>query len=170
MTTALAHLAMHFRPTYELITSAREFVTQFYDSILDDPDATSRVALTAQELLENATKYSTDGSTTLEIDVTSEGAGHVLSVRTSNGATPEHLAELQRRFETMQQSNDAFGYYTDLMVRTAKVDDGSGLGLARVWAEGEMDVRCNIVGTEATIIARTNVGLRSDPLGHWPRA
>jgi hypothetical protein len=170
MTAALAHLTMHFRPTYELITTAREFVTRFYDAILDDPDATSRVALTAQELLENATKYSTDGATTLEIDVTREGAGHVLSVRTSNGADPEHLAELQRRFDTMQRSSDAFGYYTDLMVRTAKSREGSGLGLARVWAEGEMDVRCNIVGTEATIIARTNVGLRKKPVGHRPHA
>jgi hypothetical protein len=161
MIPARAHLTMHFRPTFALISSAREFVTQFYDTILDDPDATSRVALTAQELLENATKYSTDGSTTLEIDVTTEGNEHVLSVRTCNGAAPEHLAELQRRFETMQQSGDAFGYYTDLMVRTAKTLEGSGLGLARVWAEGEMDVRCNIAGTEATITARTNVSLRN---------
>src|SRR4249919_3670711 len=114
MTSAIAHLTMHFRPTFELITSAREFVTQFYDSILDDPDATSRVALTAQELLENATKYSTDGSATLDIDVTIEGTSHVLSVRTCNGAKPEHLAELRRRFETMHGSGNAFGYYTDL--------------------------------------------------------
>ncbi len=170
MTTGLAHLTLHFRPTYELITSAREFVTQFYDSILDDPDTTSRVALTAQELLENATKYSSDGSTMLDIDVTSDGAAHVLCVRTSNGTNAEHLIELQRRFEEMRKSGDAFAYYTDLMVRTAKSRDSSGLGLARVWAEGEMDVRCSIVGMEATIIARTNVGLRSRPFGHRPNA
>ena len=170
MTDALAQLTMHFRPTFELISSAREFVTQFYDAILVDPDTTSRVALTAQELLENATKYSTDGATSLEINVTSEGDGHVLSVQTSNGANPRHLAELQRRIETMQQSGDAFGYYTDLMMRTAKAVDGSGLGLARVWAEAEMDIHCNIVGTEATIIARMNVALRDDSLGHRPLA
>src|SRR5205814_1216481 len=108
MTAAVAQLSMYFRPTFEMIASAREFVTKFYDEILDDPDATSRVALTAQELLENATKYSTDGATTLEIDVCKEGAGHVLSVRTSNGASPEHLAELERRIQTMQRSGDPF--------------------------------------------------------------
>jgi hypothetical protein len=163
MIDALGHLSMHFSPTFDLITTAREFVMQFYDAILDDPDATSRVALTAQELLENATKYSADGTTILEIDVTKEESGHVLSVRTSNGADPKHLSELQRRFDAMDRSKDAFGYYTDLMRRTAKDEEVSGLGLARVWAEAEMDVRCSIVGREATITARTKVGLRPRP-------
>jgi hypothetical protein len=150
---------MHFSPTFELISSAREFVSLFYDAILDDPDATSRVALTTQELLENATKYSTNGSTVLQIDVTREESGDFLSVRTSNAATAVHLHELRRRFDAMHQSADPFVYYTDLMLRTAH-HENSGLGLARVWAEGEMDVRCNIVGSEATITARTKVGLR----------
>jgi hypothetical protein len=153
---------MHFSPSFALISSAREFVAQFYDAILDDPDATSRVALTTQELLENATKYSSDGSTVLQIDVTRDESGHVISVRTSNDTTPAHLSELQRRFDDMNRSTDAFGYYTDLMVRTARRPEVSGLGLARIRAEGEMDVRCNIMGSEATITARTRVGLRAN--------
>jgi hypothetical protein len=161
MTRSFGHLSMCFSPSFELISSAREFVAQFYDAILDDPDTTSRVALTTQELLENATKYSTTGSTVLQIHVTREESGHFLSVRTSNDATPDHLGELQRRFDDMQRCADAFDYYTDLMLRTARASETSGLGLARVWAEGEMDVRCDIVGSEATITARTRVGVRT---------
>jgi hypothetical protein len=44
-------ILLSFRPSVGLISSTRRFAGDFLGSLLQDPDATSRVALTIHELL-----------------------------------------------------------------------------------------------------------------------
>ena len=152
-------VALTFRPTYELVSAAREFISSLYETILTDPSASSRLGLTTHELLENAMKYSTDGRATLEIEICRKNGQDLICLRISNQAEAGHLVRLQELFEGMHRSESAFTYYTDLMKRNAK-RVGSGLGLARIWAEADMIMSCEIAGEMATIVAQTAVEVR----------
>jgi anti-sigma regulatory factor (Ser/Thr protein kinase) len=149
------YFELTFRPNVELISVVRRFVSSFYEQILSDPDATSRIALATHELLENATKYSTDGETTIRIEVTATCAA--IRIRIWNRTHREHIGILRERFEEMVQSPDPFAYYQLLMGRTAKRRDGSGLGLARLRAEADMELSCEIEDDRVCIVADTHV-------------
>ena len=82
-----------FRPSVYLISLVRRFVEEFYEKVSSDPNVVSRLALTTHELLENAAKYSSDGSTSLYVEVDAKH-NHVL-VRTTNPATAQNLAALE---------------------------------------------------------------------------
>lgn len=137
----------------------RRFVSEFYDQTLADPDATSRVALATHELLENAVKYSRDGRASVRIEVTNEGSRARVRIRTRNRASPEDAALIRRTIAEMS-ATDANVYYLNLMRKNASRLDGSGLGLARIHAEAEMDmsVACGRNGT-ITVSAETEVML-----------
>ena len=148
-----------FRPNIELITSTRRFVAELFDSVLTDPDAVSRVALTIHELLENTLKYSIDGMVCLEVTVTDLDNRKIVKVCASNRARPDQLAELRRRIDALRETHDPMGFYVSMMIDSAGREDGSGLGLARIRVEGEMDLAYSINGDVITITAATPVEL-----------
>src|SRR5262249_37516736 len=57
-------------PRPSLASTARRFVHELCNSLLTDPDASSRVALATHELIENLSKYSCGGPTTLDVELT----------------------------------------------------------------------------------------------------
>jgi hypothetical protein len=152
---------LNFRPNFELISIVRRFVSDFYDKMLGDKDAVSRVALATHELLENAVKYSSDGGTALSITVAHEEAGSVISIRISNRSTRENIEAVSALFEEMKAFPDPFLHYQSAMERTAKRKEGSGLGLVRVRAEGEMTMSYTIDADCVCIVAQTSVGRAS---------
>lgn len=152
---------LHFRPNVELVSVVRRFVSDFYERILADADAVSRLALATHELLENAVKYSVDGSTSLSITVTHGDADRCVSVRIWNRATPANISIVEGLLQGMAESTDAFVYYQNLMMKSVKAKDGSGLGLARVHAEGEMLMSHTVKGDEICIQADTHVLTRT---------
>jgi hypothetical protein len=135
-------------------------VCEFYRSVLADPDASDRVMLAAHELLENAAKYSSDGLGHLEIELTERAGQPLLRIRTSNRARPDRLGELRRFFEESCRCADAIALYDQMIVRSAARTEGSGLGLARVRAEGEMDLSYSVEGDRVTITAETAVQVK----------
>ncbi len=135
-------------------------MTDFYEQLFDDADAVSRVALATHELLENVVKYSSDGRSHFEIELVEEGKGNVVRIRARNRTTPERAHELQRLIAEIAQCSDPFQMYQQFMRRSAlRQDGGSGLGLARIRAEAEMDVRCDVSGDEVTIVVEGPVTL-----------
>lgn len=151
-------MELAFRPTIDLITTARRFVADFYERAIDDPDTISRVAMAAHELLENAVKYSCDGSAHVRIEVKDEpGEGRFVRIETRNRLVPEKQRELQERFDEMQGYADPFEYYQLAMERSCTLTHGSGLGLARIRAEGEMVMSCEFEAGEVCIRATTKV-------------
>jgi hypothetical protein len=159
--TTSAVIRLDFQPYVELISSARRFVSDFCDAYVSDPDAVSRVALTTHELLENVVKYSSDGITTMEIELSAETEGEaLLRIRARNRAAPERVEELVRLVSELEAAEDPLAMYLQVMMQSATREVGSGLGLARIRAEGEMDIHCDVEGDEVTIVAQTLVPMR----------
>ncbi len=149
-----------FRPNVELISIVRRFVSDFYERMIEDADTVSRIALATHELLENAVKYASDGVTFLSITFEPAETSSVVSIRLCNRANAEQIAELAAIFEEMTRHEDPFAQYQVAMARSAKRKVGSGLGLVRVRAEGEMTMSHTIEDDKVTILAQTNVGAR----------
>jgi hypothetical protein len=142
-----------FRPSVDLISLVRRFVADFYQRVLQDHDAASRLALTTHELLENAAKYSSDGEAMLCVTVDRKG-GTVL-VRTTNRATSAQRDTLRACFDEIATAPDAAALYMQMLQRSAVQTSGSGgLGLARIWAESEMALNLAVEGDNVVIRAQ----------------
>ena len=98
------------------------------------------------ELLENAVSYATDGESRLTIQVDSRPDVRLVEIVTHNRTDPAHRDHLAKAFSDMARTRDASQYYQAAMRHTAKRGTGSGLGLARIWAESEMEVSCQSRG------------------------
>ena len=77
-------------------------------------------------------------------------------MRASNRATPEQAAELTRRIDALLGASNPTEFYVGLM-RESALRDGSGLGLARIRVEGEMQLSLTLDGDQVTISATTQV-------------
>jgi hypothetical protein len=141
-----------FRPSVDLISIVRRFVSEFYSHVVEDADAAGRLALATHELLENAAKYTTTGETSLYVEL-DRGAGAV-TVRTRNRTDAARIAILMRSFEESAATPDAAVFYNKVLRRSALEKEGSGLGLARIRAEGEMALTLNIDNDTIEIHAR----------------
>jgi two-component sensor histidine kinase len=147
---------LYFRPCVDLISLVRCFVADFYTKAVPDPDAAQRLALTTHELLENAAKYSADGEAAILVEL-QPGTGAV-SVRTANRATGAQIAALQSAFAEISTAPSASAYYAEAMRRTAVKRSGSGgLGLARIWAESDMQLELLVEGDRVEVHARGHV-------------
>ncbi len=152
----VAYVEVSFRPNVELISVVRRFVSDFHARMFKDADATSRVALATHELLENAVRYSKDGETRIRVEVlNADPRSQVAAIRTWNMATPDHVEAVKTLFKEMDSNADAFNHYQTLMRRTAKVVGGSGLGLARVRAEAEMELTFEVQDGILSVGAKT---------------
>jgi two-component sensor histidine kinase len=148
-------LRLSFRPTATLITSARRFAGDLLGAVLRDPDSTSRITLTIHELLENTLKYSTDGQALLHVSVEDGDDGRRrVEVVSRNRATPEQASDLGRRIHALSVADDLMEHYAGLM-RDGAQRSGSGLGLARIRVEGEMQLSCALEGDSVIVSART---------------
>jgi two-component sensor histidine kinase len=155
---APAQFELNFKPNVELISLVRRFVSEFYDRVLTDRDAVARLALATHELLENAVKYSIDGATSLSINVDRLPTGAVVSLKISNRGEADHLGAVVGFFKELDDFKNPLDHYQHVMERTLALTEGSGLGLARVRAEGEMLMTYEIEGDRVTIQASTAVG------------
>jgi two-component sensor histidine kinase len=151
---------LRLSPRLDAITAVRRFVSEFYAPVLNDDDLTSRMALATHELLENAVKYAASGEAELDIAVEPGAEGDCVVIRTSNRATPERLRVAIDAFAEMSRNEDPFVYYQQVMRRSARRQEGSGLGLARIRAEAEMALSCDVADERLTITARCVAGVR----------
>jgi len=144
---------LRFQSDVNMVPSVRRFAADFCASFLRDEDGVSRVALVAHELLENAAKYALERETTFAIELLSDqgGVGPHVQIRLSNRASPENIALLRRMIADMD-ANEPLQHYLELMRRTLPSTD-SGLGLARIRAEGEMSLSLDVRGDLITLVA-----------------
>jgi two-component sensor histidine kinase len=132
-------------PNLELIHIVREFIERLCARLLKDPDVSSQVAIAAHELIENAVKFSIEGSPELHLELELHHGTRLVTVSTVNRADPARLREIDGILREISEVNDANDYYRKLMVRSVARDDGSsGLGLGRILAESNMDITGSI--------------------------
>ena len=113
--------------------------------MLEDEDAIFRVAMTAHELLENAAKYASDGKARLELNVTRATKARSCGCRHQQLDAGAHR-QLGACYAEMNAAKDAMAHYFSLMRLNAKAGALSRLGLARVRAEGEMEIEVDVRG------------------------
>ena len=136
----------------EMLTTIRRFVESLYARLLDD-ELAARVAMTAHELIDNAMRYATAGEVFVRIEI-ADGA---VRIHTENRAEERHIVSLQRAFGEMEKSDNAMQYYLELMDRTARRTDISGLGLGRVWAEADMNLSLETRSDTVSVLAQVPV-------------
>jgi hypothetical protein len=142
-----------FGPTMVLILLVRQFISDFYDRLLDR-EGGQMVAMVTHELLENALKYSAEDKATLAIEVVPEGANRRVVIKIRNRSSEEHIRPLQALLDSMQRHPDPMEHYVALMRETSKRKEGSGLGLARLRAEAGMDLRLDLDGSDVCLTAQ----------------
>ena len=144
---------LSFRPNLRLVSAVREFTAGFYQRILADPDLSSRIALATHELLENAVSYSVDDETTVRVELEADQ----LVIKTWNRGSYESVATVRALIDEINEIEDPDRFYQHLMAQTALRPEGSGLGLARIRAEAEMQLSYEIDRDVVCIRATTPV-------------
>ena len=157
-----AAMRFDFSPEGKLIGRTSKYVCDFYSAVLADPDASARVMLAAHELLENAAKYATGGRALLRFSTRLDGDHALVNLSLINDTSAGHIDQLRQRVNAIVNAPDAFMHYQQLMLAPARSPGESGLGLARIAAEAEMqlglEVKANTVAIMAT--AKVDMGAR----------
>ena len=140
-------------PNPRFVSVVRRFVEAALDRLVADREAVFRISMSAHELMENAAKYSIGNRTVLRVNYQRAEDGARVSLYLSNETTPEHIDRLRVRVQAISDAVDPFGHYQSLMRQNARAVDESGLGLARIRAEGEMDLGLEVRGNTVALMA-----------------
>jgi len=143
-------------PGDRFVSTVRRFVEEALEKVIADHDLVYRISMTVHELLENAARYSTTRWVSLGLradqpDAQGDGAAEVIL---RNESSPENLAHLQAIVAEIAGAPDAMVKYQEMMRRSSRRREGSGLGLIRIRAEGEMNLSVAVEGTRARTIAK----------------
>jgi hypothetical protein len=137
----LVSLTLSFRPLANQIGPLRSLLSDLCKPHLVDADVLSRLLLAAHELLENIVKYSVGEAAEFHLLVEAKPNGLLVRVRTKNRAAPERMADARWRLDALARAGDPIAHYDELIRESAGRRDVSGLGLARIPAESEMELR-----------------------------
>jgi len=145
-----------------IVAAISRLVTEFCKIILEDEDLAWRFQMAANELAENVVRYSTGSRVSIDVKLEDTPTSAVLRVRTSNQTTPERLREVEARLQELTRTRDPIELYDRMIRETAPKTGVSGLGLARIRAEGELDLEYSIDGSALSISVYAPVTPRKD--------
>ncbi len=150
-------VSLSFQPNEHLVSAISRLVSDFCEIGLHDLDISARFHMAAHEMAENITKYSTTSRATLEVALVEKASGDVLRVTTRNQSSPERLEEVDKRLHALKSTSDPAAFYDQMIEQSAPLEGVSGLGLARIRAEGGFDFDYSIKGNELTLIVQAPV-------------
>jgi hypothetical protein len=142
----------------QLVTRARQLVENFLMLQFTDLDVVSRCAMCTHELLENIIKYGAAGPASITVEVHRQDKEGVLLIRSDNAASAERRADIVKRLSELCLAVDPIAYYDRIIRESALRQDGSGLGLARIRAEGHFKLGYRLSGDRITISAEMGFG------------
>ena len=154
-----AVIRWNFPPPWTLASKVRELMLGIYEELLD-PNEIQCVAMAAYELLENLLKYAGEGASVFDVEISNRAGGGHVRIRTTNIATSDRIDAVQRLVERIRGAADPISIYDELILAGAG-PESSGLGLARIRAEGEMEVGCVANGVQVTVMAERRVKIRT---------
>ncbi len=146
------------RPADAIASCVRELLTVVYRELLE-PDEAQSIAMAAHELLENVVKYAAAGESSFDVEIHDRGDQASVRLQTENVAAPEQLDTLRRLVERIRGASDPIELYDELIASSVH-REGSGLGLARIRAEGGMDLACRVRSDRIAITAERTVSIR----------
>jgi hypothetical protein len=151
-------LEMDLKPSLASVSTMRRVVDDLAHQVISDEDASWRLSMAAHELLDNARCHGQDGVAHLRFDIEPREHGHVATVAVRSLATPAEVAHFQELWTRMQAWSDAWAFYRAAIAKAMGHPGQSGLGLARIWAEGEMAVAVAVDDDRSvTVSARLEV-------------
>lgn len=150
---APAMFEMTFRPKPELITAVRRFIATIYSRLKLSSVLADQVMLTAHEMLENATRHSTDGLATIAMEVRGTPDAPNVTIRTVNRVRPEDRDRVAELLAELARQDDLHVFYLELMRRAALANTVGGLGLGRIASEAEMDLSMSGDGDLLELVA-----------------
>jgi hypothetical protein len=153
------HFDLTIDPNVRFVSTVRRFVEASLERVLPDPDTLFRVAMTAQELLENAGRYCAAGSVELSFSARLEGEQAIIDIALSNDASAANISRLSDRIAAIGAASDPFAHYQTLIHQPTRAPGEPGLGLARIAAEAEMHLALEVSGNTVAIMASTRAQL-----------
>lgn len=139
------------------ITPVRRVVAEIAKSIGLADDMASRLALAAHELMENALKYSVDPDRSVRLRLSIE-AGQKAQVTVSNASNRACYEQTQQRVRQINRTDNPAELYQAMIAKSLKRKRGSGLGLARIRAEADMQLHCVLRGDMLSVRATLATG------------
>lgn len=148
---AKAAVFISFSPSQRFIDGIVKWLTDFCHLTMQDLEGVSRMQLAVNELIENVVKYGTNPSVGVEVELESTPEWSVLRLKTRNTAAPERLRDAVRLLTELRDAPDPVAFYDKLVLESAPKQGVSGLGLARIRAEGELELDFEVVGEELCV-------------------
>lgn len=138
--------SFRFAPDARHVANVSRFVRELSQGYIADQDAISRLELAAYELMENIVKYTSEGEGEFAFQLVESTAGCNVQITTRNRASHDHRRDLDQRVAALTSASDPVAHYDSEIAESARRPFGSGLGLVRIRAEGEMVVGHRIEG------------------------
>lgn len=154
---AVLDVAMTAFPSARVVSAVSKLISEFCRCLVDDMDVAARFHMAAHELAENLAKYSAGPNVSITAELLGTDTSAVLRLLAKNRSTPDQLREVETRLRELTTAEDPVELYDRLIRETAPLDEGSGLGLARIRAEGGMNVDYTIDGDELTIAVHASI-------------
>jgi hypothetical protein len=151
-------LEVDVEPDLVTISTMRRVVDELSCRLLGDADGGWRISMAAYELLDNARKYGQDRVAHFRLDIEPLAEGHVATVLVQSVASPDRAGTIRQVWGNMQKWTDAWAFYLTTVEEAATRTEGSGLGLARIWAEGGMELGV-VVDDERRVTIRATLVL-----------
>jgi hypothetical protein len=144
---------LKLRPMWRHVDGIRKFCDFFTSESFDNHTLGERVGVVIHELTENAIKYS-HGGDSAELELLIRRDDEQIEIVVANSPAPEHLPALRAAFEALSAA-PAEEAYVAAMRRAAALPEGqSGLGLARVRHDCDVELSLSIDDDLARITAK----------------
>ena len=146
-----ASISLTLQRSHAIVNDLAAWVVDFCRMVTDDEGVASRLNLAAHELLENVAKYGVGSSVRIELKVYRNEGAPRLCLTTTNLASPERMARAVHILEGLRDTRDPIAYYDNLVLESAPKSGVSGLGLARICAEGELALDFEVKGDQLSM-------------------
>lgn len=160
---ASAAVFLAFEPSAGFVRRVIRWLTDFCQLTLRDLDLVARLRLAVNELVENVVKYGMQPNVRVEVELLERDGATVLRLSTRNHASPEYLERAVHLLTQLKAAEDPVAYYDQLVRETAPKAGISGLGLARIRAEGDLELDFAVDGNELRIWVEAAVDGASPP-------
>lgn len=142
---------------WSYVSSTRIMVSSFCNVALANEDIADKIAMTAQELLENAVKYSADPEENVALRFTIHDEERI-SLEVSNHASPESIATLKDQHAEVSEGDPLMAYLQKMQrIAMDPGAEGSQLGLARIRYETGSELQLRVEGDQVTVRVEFNL-------------
>ncbi len=146
-----AALCMAFQPSADVLQRVIRWLLDLCQLTLADAEPAYRLRLAVNELVENAGKYGIQANVRVGLELLERDGALILRLSTRNRATPEDLGCAVDLLTELKNAADPVAFYDQLVLQSAPKPGVSGLGLARIRAEGGLELYFEVEANELSI-------------------